>query len=66
MLALIKFFPAICAFLISLVNALEPAIAQFVANHPDIAVNGYGLLTTIANAINPRNKPTPPMIDSNS
>ena len=37
----------------ALINAIAPEISKFVAEHPDIAVNGYALLTTIANAINP-------------
>jgi hypothetical protein len=41
------------AFIVALINAIAPEISKFVAEHPDIAVNGYALLTTIANAINP-------------
>lgn len=51
---LARFFPALAAFMIALVNASAPAIGQFIAEHPDVAVNGYALLTTIANAISPK------------
>ena len=54
-----KFLPAMTAFVIALVNALEPSITAFVATHPDVAVKGYALLTTIANAINPNTQPKP-------
>lgn len=53
MTTLAKFLPALVAFLVALINAIAPEISKFVAEHPDIAVNGYALLTTIANAINP-------------
>lgn len=53
MTTLAKFLPALVAFIVALINAIAPEISQFVAEHPDIAVNGYALLTTIANAINP-------------
>ena len=48
-----RFWPSFLGFAVALINALEPSIAHFVADHPDVAVNGYALLTTIANAINP-------------
>lgn len=53
MTTLAKFLPALVAFIVALINAIAPEISKFVAEHPDIAVNGYALLTTIANAINP-------------
>ena len=53
MTSLAKFLPALVAFIGALINAIAPEISKFVAEHPDIAVNGYALLTTIANAINP-------------
>jgi len=53
MTTLAKFLPALVAFIVALINAIAPEISKFVAEHPDIAVNGYVLLTTIANAINP-------------
>ena len=53
MTTLAKFLPALVAFIVALLNAIAPEISKFVAEHPDIAVNGYALLTTIANAINP-------------
>ena len=53
MTTLTKFLPALVAFIVALINAIAPEISKFVAEHPDIAVNGYALLTTIANAINP-------------
>ena len=63
MTTLAKFLPALVAFIVALINAIAPEISKFVAEHPDIAVNGYALLTTIANAINPnRVKP----IEANS
>ena len=62
MTTLAKFLPALVAFLVALINAIAPEISKFVAEHPDIAVNGYALLTTIANAINPgRVKPIEPI-----
>ena len=48
-----KFLPALVTFIIAIVNAVAPEISKFVVEHPDVAVNGYALLTTIANAINP-------------
>ena len=48
-----KFLPALVAFIVAIINAVAPEISKFVAEHPDVAVNGYALLTTIANAINP-------------
>ena len=51
---LARFFPALVAFVVALVNAVAPEISKFVAEHPDVAVNGYALLTTIAKAISPR------------
>lgn len=51
---LTRFLPALTAFVVALVNAIAPDINRFVAEHPDIAINGYALLTTIANAINPK------------
>ena len=51
---LARFFPALTAFIVALVNAMAPEISRFVAEHPDVAINGYALLTTIANAINPQ------------
>ena len=48
-----KFLPALAAFIVALINAMAPDISKFVSEHPDVAVNGYALLTTIANAINP-------------
>lgn len=48
-----KFLPALVAFIVALINSVAPEISKFVAEHPDVAVNGYALLTTIANAINP-------------
>ena len=53
MTTLAKFLPALVAFIVALINAIAPEISKFVAEHPDTAVNGYALLTTIANAINP-------------
>ncbi len=53
MTTLAKFLPALVAFIVALINAIAPEISKFVAEHPDIAVNGYALLTTIANAITP-------------
>ena len=53
MTTLAKFLPALVAFIVALINAIAPEISKFVAEHPDIAVNVYALLTTIANAINP-------------
>ena len=53
MTTLAKFLPALVAFIVALINAIAPEISKFVAEHPDIAVNGYALLTAIANAINP-------------
>jgi len=53
MTTLAKFLPALVAFIVALINSIAPEISKFVAEHPDIAVNGYALLTTIANAINP-------------
>ncbi len=53
MTTLAKFLPALVAFIVALINAIAPEISKFVAEHPDIAINGYALLTTIANAINP-------------
>ena len=53
MTTLAKFLPALVAFIVALINAIAPEISKFVVEHPDIAVNGYALLTTIANAINP-------------
>jgi len=53
MTTLAKFLPALVAFIVALINAIAPEISKFVAEHLDIAVNGYALLTTIANAINP-------------
>ena len=53
MTTLAKFLPALVAFIVAMINAIAPEISKFVAEHPDIAVNGYALLTTIANAINP-------------
>ena len=53
MTTLAKFLPALVAFIVALINAIAPEISKFVAEHPDIAVNGYALLTTIANTINP-------------
>ena len=59
MTTLTKFLPALVAFIVALINSIAPEISKFVAEHPDIAVNGYALLTTIANAINPGStKPT--------
>lgn len=52
-----KFLPALVAFIVALINAVAPEISKFVAEHPDVAVNGYALLTTIANAINPSRVP---------
>lgn len=52
-----KFLPALVAFIVALINAVAPEISRFVAEHPDVAVNGYALLTTIANAINPSRVP---------
>jgi len=52
-----RFLPALVAFVVALVNAVAPEISRFVAEHPDVAVNGYALLTTIANAINPSRVP---------
>lgn len=49
-----RFLPALVAFVVAFVNAVAPDISKFVAEHPDVAVNGYALLTTIANAINPK------------
>ena len=49
-----RFFPALAASVSALVNPVAPEISKFVAEHPDVAVNGYALLTTIANAISPR------------
>ena len=43
---LARFFPALVAFVVALVNAVAPEISKFVAEHPDVAVNGYALLTT--------------------
>ena len=57
MTTLAKFLPALVAFIVALINAIAPEISKFVAEHPDIAVNGYALLTTIANAINPSRVP---------
>lgn len=58
---LMKFWPAFMAVVVSILNAIEPQIGQFIADHPDIAINVSSLLTTIANAINPRlNQPTIP------
>ena len=53
MTTLAKFLPALVAFIVALINSIAPEISKFVVEHPDIAVNGYALLTTIANAINP-------------
>ena len=53
MTTLTKFLPALVAFIVALINSIAPEISKFVAEHPDVAVNGYALLTTIANAINP-------------
>ena len=50
---LTRFIPALTGFLIALVNAIDPDIAKFVADHPDVAINGYALLTTLANSIHP-------------
>ena len=52
-----KFLPALVAFIVALINAVAPEISKFVAEHPDVAVNGYALLTTIANAIDPSRVP---------
>lgn len=52
-----RFLPALVAFVVALINAVAPEISKFVAEHPDVAVNGYALLTTIANAINPSRVP---------
>lgn len=52
-----RFLPALVAFIVALINAVAPEISKFVAEHPDVAVNGYALLTTIANAINPSRVP---------
>lgn len=49
-----RFLPALVAFVVALVNAVAPEISRFVAEHPDVAVNGYALLTTLANAISPK------------
>ena len=35
---LARFFPAIVAFVVALVNAVAPEISKFVAEHPDVAV----------------------------
>ena len=58
---LTKFLPALAAFIVALINAMAPDISKFVAEHPDVAVNGYALLTTIANAINPGRAAAPNM-----
>ena len=49
-----RFLPALVACVVALINAVAPEISKFVAEHPDVAVNGYALLTTIANAISPK------------
>ena len=51
---LARFLPAHVAFIVAMINATAPDISRFVAEHPDVAVNGYALLTTIANAISPK------------
>jgi hypothetical protein len=51
---LARFLPALVAFIVAMINATAPDISRFVAEHPDVAVNGYALLTTIANAISPK------------
>lgn len=53
MSTLARFLPAITGFVIALTNAVDPDITKFFADHPDVAVNFYTLLTTIANAIHP-------------
>ena len=56
-----KFLPALAAFIVALINAMAPDISKFVAEHPDVAVNGYALLTTLANAITPGRAAAPNM-----
>jgi len=51
---LARFLPALVAFIVAMINTTAPDISRFVAEHPDVAVNGYALLTTIANAISPK------------
>ena len=51
---LARFLPALVAFIVAMINATAPDISRFVAEHPDVAVNGSALLTTIANAISPK------------
>lgn len=61
MAILMKFWPALVAVIVSMLNAFSPDIAQVMAEHPDVMINVSTLLTTIANAINPRlNQPTIP------
>ena len=48
---LARFFPALVAFVVALVNAVAPEISKFVAEHPDVAVNGYAAWNNLEVAI---------------